>query len=165
MMHRVVIMTGSNMGARDENLLRARNMLEEKVGPIVAQSALYRSEPWGEMEDGAQWFLNQALVLETELEPLQLLECTQDIERLLGRIKKGNGTGTYRKYCSRAIDIDILYYDELVRGGERLELPHPMIALREFVLVPLAEALPQHRHPVTGKTAAEMLEELRAKSI
>lgn len=159
---RAVLITGSNMGGREGNLLAAREMLGRETGTVVAASRVYESEPWGEMGDGGGAFLNQALVVETTLDPIGLLDATQEIERRIGRTSKGV-SGGHRVYASRVIDIDIIYFGDVVMDTERLTLPHPLIADREFVLLPLAEVLEDMRHPVTGKTAGEMLSELRNK--
>ncbi len=164
MSRRAVVLTGSNMGDSEGSLSAARELLGREVGKIAAVSGIYESEPWGDMEDGGGAFLNQVLVLETSLEPLELLDRTQAIERRLGRTDKGDGRGR-RVYKPRTIDVDILYYGEQIINTERLTVPHPMMAEREFVLVPLAEVMPDAKHPVTGKTAAEMLSELRERHI
>ena len=161
-MSEVVLITGSNMGCREDNLAAARRLLVCEVGEERVVSGIYESEPWGEMGDEGGAFLNQVLVLDSALEPLELLDRTQDIERRLGRTSKGEATGK-RIYSSRVIDIDILYYEGRVIEAERLTIPHPLISEREFVLVPLSEALPEMRHPVNGKTAGEMLDELRRR--
>ena len=163
MTHRTVIITGGNIGDRAGYLRQAREMLACGVGNIIDESAVYESEPWGEMNDRGGCFLNQVLVLDTDLGPLALLDKTQEIELRLGRASKGEATGYGRKYSSRTIDIDILFYDNAIVHERRLEVPHPMIAEREFVLVPLSEVLPRYRHPVTGKTPIEMLNELNKK--
>lgn len=158
---KAVLMTGSNMGDREGNLSAALSMLDE-AGRVIACSGVYESEPWGEMGDGGGNFMNQAVVLETGLVPEELLDVTQDIERRLGRTVKGEGRGL-RVYASRMIDIDILFYGDMVVDTGRLVVPHPLMGAREFVLMPLAEILPGMRHPVTGKTVAEMLSELKDK--
>lgn len=158
---KAVLMTGSNMGDREGNLSAALSMLDE-AGRVIACSGVYESEPWGEMGDGGGNFMNQAVVLETGLVPEELLNATQDIERRLGRTVKGEGRGP-RVYASRMIDIDILFYGDMVVDTGRLVVPHPLMGAREFVLMPLAEILPGMRHPVTGKTVAEMLSELKDK--
>jgi 2-amino-4-hydroxy-6-hydroxymethyldihydropteridine diphosphokinase len=160
MTHRAVLITGSNLGDRGAALDAARELLGRAAGRVVASSQVYGSEPWGDMEAGAAGFLNQVLVLETELGPEQLLDVTQEVERTLGRTAKGAMPHGRRKYASRTIDIDILYYDDLEIRTARLVVPHPLIARREFVLVPLAALLPDHKDPITGLTAQQMLDEL-----
>lgn len=161
-MSEVVLITGSNMGCREDNLAAARRLLVCEVGEEKAASGIYESEPWGEMGDGGGAFLNQVLVLDTALEPLELLDRTQDIEHRLGRTSKGEATGK-RIYSSRLIDIDILYYGGRIIETKRLTIPHPLMSEREFVLVPLTETVPAMKHPVNGKTAEEMLDELHRR--
>lgn len=160
---RVVLITGSNLGNREQNLKAAREALENKVGKLLSVSSVYESEPWGEMNDDGGAFLNQVLVLETELEPLKLLDVTQDIEFILGRSIKGNGR-VRKSYDSRTMDIDILYYADRIVDEERLTIPHPDIPHREFVLIPMTEVLADMSHPLTGKTASEMLDQLRGNN-
>lgn len=155
-MARAVLITGGNDGDVRANLAAAAEMIAARVGEIVLRSSVRESEPWGEMEHGTRAFLNQVLVVETALGPFELLDAVQGIETELGRQRV---KGTHR-YASRTMDIDILFYDDRVIECERLTIPHPLIAVREFVLAPLCEVLPEIVHPVSGKTAMEMLAEL-----
>ena len=163
----VVLLTGGNLGPVAQNLARAREALIEQIGPEKTCSGVWESEPWG--FEAPQRFLNQVLVLQTSLEPLAVLDTIQAIERQLGRVREAAPTdpahhptsGTApRQYHSRPIDIDILFYDDRIIDLPRLQVPHPLIAQRAFVLHPLNEVLPEYRHPVTGLTAREMLEQL-----
>ncbi len=156
-MARTVLIAGGNVDDVRANLVAAGEMIAARVGRIEACSSVRESEPWGDMEDGAGAFLNQVLVVETPLGPFELLAAVQGIEAESGRQRVA---GAHR-YASRTMDIDILFYDDLVIGTERLTIPHPLIAIREFVLAPLAEVLPGMVHPVSGKTAGEMLAELK----
>ena len=110
-------------------------------------------------------------MLQTQLEPLALLDTVQAIERSLGRVRDEvstaasrdgapGSTPASRQYHSRPIDIDLLFYGDRIIDLPRLQIPHPLIAQRAFVLRPLAEVLPDYRHPVTGLTARDMLEQL-----
>ncbi len=155
-MARAVLITGGNVGDRRANLAAAAEMIASRVGCIEARSSLRESEPWGVMEEGAGAFLNQVLVVETALGPQELLDAVLGIEAELGRRRVEGG----HRYTSRTMDIDILFYDDRVIGTDRLTVPHPLIAERKFVLAPLCEVLPGLVHPVNGKTAGEMLEEL-----
>jgi 2-amino-4-hydroxy-6-hydroxymethyldihydropteridine diphosphokinase len=145
----VYLSLGSNIGDRARNLQLA---LEQLAGPglrIVRSSPAYETEP---VEYTAQrWFVNLVAEAETELFPLQLLSRIGRVERALGRVR-GIPKGP------RIIDIDILFYGRSVVRSAKLQIPHPGIAARRFVLVPLADLAPDLRHPVTRKTIREMLE-------
>lgn len=163
-MARAVVITGSNSGDRRERIDAAREALSRMAGDIAAASPVMSSEPWGEFaaEETTDDFLNQVLVLETPLPPAELLSATQYVEKLLGRERTGGEQGRKgtkpQVYASRAIDIDILFYDDRVVETDRLVIPHPLIAAREFVLRPLAAVMPDFRHPVTGESVRRMLE-------
>lgn len=159
----VVLITGGNVGDAEQTLGKAARLIDAEVGRVVRHSRIYRTAAWG---FEAEEFRNQVLVVESELEPMQVLEAVNDIEQRLGRnrteeqmIKSATGA----RYASRSIDIDILFYDDRVVESERLTLPHPRIAEREFVLEPLAEVATEWRHPVSGKSVRQMYEELKQR--
>lgn len=135
--HRAVIGLGSNLGVRSFYLQLANRLIEWEVGRIVQCSSVIETPSWG--FDSAP-FLNQVVVVETELAPLELLDALQGIERRLGRTEKSSvaedGSPVYH---ARTIDLDILDYDGLRYHDDRLTLPHPRIAEREFVLTSLRE--------------------------
>lgn len=154
-MARVVLLTGSNEGDKRRLLEQARASVAARVGEIVDESAVYESEPWGFSAD--ETFLNQVLVAETRLEPLAVLDEVQAIERELGRVRRNAvRTDEKRVYESRPIDIDILFYDREIIDSARLTVPHPLIAQREFVLIPLREVMPDYIHPVLQKAIKDL---------
>lgn len=150
----VVLLLGSNEGTRVEYLSRAMELLELRVGRVERRSQLYRSEAWG--YESNNFYLNQTLVIQSSLSPDDLLHATQGIENDLGRVRMER-----IRYSDRTIDIDILYYNDLVMDSADLQIPHPRLSLRLFVLEPLAEILPDFRHPVNGMSSVEMLARLK----
>lgn len=140
MKHKVYLGLGSNLGDRRMNIMRAIELIGERVGRVTQCSSLIETEPWGfESENN---FLNGVILCETTLTPRQVLRKTQKIERDLGRIKKTNSqrsTVNSQLYSDRPIDIDILLYDDLTVDEPDLKIPHPLMQEREFVMIPLKE--------------------------
>lgn len=162
-MARVVLLTGGNTGDVKRNLQAAQQLINARVGAVLRCSHRYQSAPWG-FEAGSR-FSNQALEVSTDLSPLEVLDAVQAIERELGRNRAAEAVEKARTgviYTSRPIDIDILFYDDEVIDSERLTVPHPLLAEREFALLPLCEIMRSRRHPVSGLTMGEMLDALRA---
>lgn len=154
-MKRVYLSLGSNLGDRAGHLEAALEALPAAGVKIRRVSSFYRTEPVGFRPQ--PWFVNCAAEAETELMPLRLLETLKRVERALGR-RRGTPQGP------RAIDIDILLYENLVVRSARLTIPHPRLEERRFVLAPLCELAPHLRHPVTERTVAEMLAGARDSS-
>lgn len=132
--HRVYLGLGSNLGNREENIRKAILLIGEKVGTVLRQSSLIETEPWGFESENS--FLNGVILVETTFTPRQTLKATQEIERELGRKRKSD---SLKKYADRPIDIDILLYDDLTIDEPDLKIPHPLMAQRDFVMIPLRE--------------------------
>lgn len=132
--HIIYIGLGSNLGDGRQNLDAAVKLLQSEVGEVLYTSGYIESEPWG--FESQHTFTNAVTVLSTELDPIALLDVTQRIERRMGRTHKRRPGEQYR---DRIIDIDILLYDDISIQSERLVLPHPHIAERDFVSIPLRE--------------------------
>ena len=124
---------GSNLGKKEENIHKAIKLISERVGLVVRQSSLIITEPWGFESENS--FVNAAILCQTELTPRQVLRATQKIEREMGRKKKSTDGG----YADRCIDIDILLYDDLRVDEPDLQIPHPLMMKRDFVMIPLRE--------------------------
>jgi len=149
-MERIYLATGSNLGDKAANLSAALALIEKLVGNLVAVSGIYRTAAWG-IEDQPE-FLNQALAVDTVLNPETLLATVLDIEHKMGR-ERGIRWG------ERLIDIDVLFYGNLVYQTQRLTIPHPFIQERNFVLQPLMDIAPDLVHPVLHKTIRELADE------
>lgn len=147
--YRVTLLIGGNQGDRVGLLKQACDMIGQQVGDIVQLSSIYESEAWG--FEAEQSFLNQAVVVETRLEPHEVLGKALFIETQLGRVRSGNG------YSSRTMDIDILFVDNKCIDTPDLIVPHPRIHQRNFVLVPLCEIMPDYVHPILQKTMSNLL--------
>jgi 2-amino-4-hydroxy-6-hydroxymethyldihydropteridine diphosphokinase len=156
MMKFAYLALGSNLGDRSRNLRRAIEKLAAPDLHIIRESSVYETEPHGLRDQ--PWFLNQVIEIATTLFPRQLLSRVKRLEREMGRVPTvRNGP--------RLIDIDILLYaDATVRAAD-LEIPHPRLAERRFVLEPLAELVPELRHPRTSRTVSEMLADVRNQAI
>jgi 2-amino-4-hydroxy-6-hydroxymethyldihydropteridine diphosphokinase len=147
-LHTVYLSLGSNLGDRASHIERALELLMDSGVRITRRSALYQTEPVGFQAQG--WFLNTAVEAETELMPRQLLHVVRRIEQQLGR-KRIVHAGP------RTVDIDILFYGASIIRSVDLEIPHPRMAGRRFVLIPMAEIAPALRHPVLRLTMAGLL--------
>lgn len=145
--HTVYLGLGANLGDRAATLVAARGRLAPDV-QVLACSSLYETAPWGVLEQPP--FLNAVCQAQTALSPTALLAYLKAREDELGRVPSF-------RWGPRAIDIDILLYDDLVLNAEQLTVPHPRLHERAFVLVPLKELAPELRHPVIGRTVRELV--------
>jgi 2-amino-4-hydroxy-6-hydroxymethyldihydropteridine diphosphokinase len=148
---------GSNMGERRDNLYRAVVALTAGTGGSVT-SRIVESEPWGFESDNR--FMNIGLWFNSDLEPQQMLDRIHDIEHRLGSASHRDDQGGY---IDRLVDIDIVAIGDLIIDTPTLQVPHPHLSEREFFLKPMMDLAPNWCHPVTGLTAAQMLEGLENK--
>lgn len=147
---------GSNLGDREGNLSKAIEQLGLAGIKVLRESPVYETEPVG--YSAQHWFLNMVLETRTSLFPMQLLTRTSKVERALGRVRTiPNGP--------RTVDIDILLYGNAVVHTEKLEIPHPRMHERRFVLAPLADLAPELRHPAFRKTIRQLLEAAPAEIV
>ena len=161
-MSRVVFLTGSNAPDRDEVLRRTAEILSRRVGEVERASQIYGSEPWGFHAE--EMFSNQALILQTALTPIEVLDEALATEQEVGRDRareQAEKEITGERYASRVVDVDVMFYDEEIIDTPRLKVPHPLLHVREFALEPLCEIMGDYRHPVLGKRLNTIYEELK----
>lgn len=148
-MEKIFLGLGSDLGDRLHNLSEAVKMMEIEVGSLIRSSSVYETEPWG--FSGENRFLNMVVKMDTELDPAELLNRILEIESAMGRVRYD------KKYVSRIIDIDILFYGSRVSNSGMLKIPHPRLHQRKFVLVPLNEIAPGLIHPVSSLPVSRLL--------
>jgi 2-amino-4-hydroxy-6-hydroxymethyldihydropteridine diphosphokinase len=151
-MNKAYLLTGGNEGDRFLHMQQARTNIELICGQLLLVSSIYETAPWGKTDQPD--FLNQVLLVDTKFSPEELLKAILSIEEIGGRKRTV-------KNAPRTIDIDILFYNDLILEKPGLTIPHPRIAVRRFVLEPLNEISPEFIHPVFGKTIRELLLECK----
>ena len=147
-MANVYILLGGNVGDKSEIFIQTRKLIGEKIGIIKKLSSVYETEAWG-FESHPFW--NQVLIIETRIDPFEILRISQIIEKEMGRIKNSVG------YEARTMDIDLLFYDDQIISTPDLTIPHPGIRARRFALIPLLELEPWKIHPELVLSISEML--------
>lgn len=148
-MNKAILLIGGNLGDRTGHLQQAVEQIDKLIGKVEKKSALYETAAWGHVEQPD--YLNQALLVSTEMDARTLLETVLDIEHNIGRIRR-------QKWGARVIDIDIIFYNDDVINQPDLKVPHPQMQFRQFVLVPLREILPDWQHPVLHQSVSTLLE-------
>lgn len=148
---------GTRQQQLTDNLNKAVNTLQEHVGTLLKCSSFINTQPWGFESDND--FLNGVALFETRLTPMQLLKATQQAELQMGRTTKSHNN----HYHDRIIDLDILFYDNMVVNTPQLTIPHPQIEQRDFVLIPLEEIAPHIIHPTLHKTIQQLLYNLQGQ--
>lgn len=151
-MSKVYLSIGSNKGNRYRLINEAMEMIEKKIGKILVKSSFYESKSWGFKSNN---FYNICLTVNSIKSPKSILSSIIEIEIKMGREKSPALKST--EYSDRTIDIDILFYDDLVFNSDKLNIPHPKIELRNFVLIPLKEIEPNYIHPVLKKSIENLV--------
>ena len=146
------LLTGSNMGNREDNLKRAKDLIEIHIGPVKDVSRLYETQAWGKTDQPN--FYNQALAVETNQYPQVVLKNIFKIEELMGRVRT-------EKWADRIIDIDILLFNEDIIDEDNLKIPHPHLHERNFALVPLMDVAGEVLHPVFNMAIEDLYFECR----
>jgi 2-amino-4-hydroxy-6-hydroxymethyldihydropteridine diphosphokinase len=149
--HRVFLCIGGNLGDRLANLEETRFFIDCNFGSILQESSIYESPGW-QMTD-VPAFLNQVLEIETDLTWQALLDEIRELEEFYGKPKRKD------EYLSREMDVDVLFYDDLILSEDEMVVPHPRLTQRKFVLLPLSEIAGELVHPIEKKSVLELLKE------
>ena len=149
-MQTAFLLLGSNLGDRAGNLADARSELTRKIGRIDCLSSVYETEPWG--MKSARYFYNQCATLSTSMDPFVLMKQIRSIEKDMGKTQSSSG------YADRTIDIDILFFGDMIINERDLIIPHPKIRERRFAMIPILEIYPDFVYPPTGKKLREILD-------
>ena len=159
-MQSVFLLLGSNMGDRQLFIGQAIKHIESEIAPVVKISSLYETASWGKTD--APDYLNQVVLLHSDLSPQEILKKVLNIETGMGRRRE-------EKWGSRIIDIDILFYGDEIINGPGLQIPHPELHKRRFTLAPLVEIAPDWYHPVLKKNILalkiELIDDLHVKKL
>lgn len=147
---KVYILLGGNLGDPIAILGKAAQYIEERIGKICQRSSFYETEPVGFVHENN--FINQVLVCDTALSPKEALSTCLHIEHLMGRVRTGKG------YSARTLDVDMLFYEDLIMDTPELTLPHPRMHQRLFTMTPMAEIAPDFIHPVLEVSCNTILE-------
>jgi 2-amino-4-hydroxy-6-hydroxymethyldihydropteridine diphosphokinase len=147
-MNTVYLLLGSNQQQPIQQLQRAQKLVAKKIGAVQRMSAVYKTAAWGNTHQPD--FLNQVLVATTALSALQTIEVILLLEKEMGRIRT-------KKNAPRIIDIDILFFNKDIIDTKKLQVPHPRLHVRNFVLVPLNQLSPNFKHPALHKTIHQLL--------
>jgi|WetSurMetagenome_2_1015567.scaffolds.fasta_scaffold159311_2 2-amino-4-hydroxy-6-hydroxymethyldihydropteridine diphosphokinase len=150
-MHRVFLGLGGNIGDLDSNFKKVKDLIKSNCGKIINTSSIFKTPPIG--FESVDFFWNQVVEIETHFKPATLLQKTLQIEKEMGRTRVSG------QYSSRPMDIDLLYYDNSIIKTDNLQIPHPRIQERKFVLVPLVEIAPDYIHPENKSTNLQLLEQ------
>ena len=151
-MNTVYIQLGSNIGERKSYIAKSMEQIEENIGKIIIESSIFETIPWG--YENQNNFLNSVIKIKTPFDSFEVLQKSQDIENNLGRERVD-------KWGERTIDIDILFYNNEIINTTKLNIPHPLIQQRKFVLVPLSEIAPNYTHPILKKSISTLLSECK----
>lgn len=150
--HTVYLLLGSNQQEPVGQLLLAEKKVEKFIGPVIRKSRIYQTEAWGNVPQPD--FLNRVLIVSTQFNAVTVLEKILQIEQSMGRIRTS-------RYAPRIIDIDILFYEKEIIHIPHLDVPHPLLTERKFVLVPLNELSPQFIHPEKNESIHTLLKKCR----
>ena len=151
-MNTVYIQLGSNIGERKSYIAKSMQHIEDNIGEIITESSVFETIPWGNKNQDN--FLNSVIKIKTPVDAFKVLKKSQEIENNLGRER-------VEKWGERTIDIDILFYNNEIINTTKLNIPHPFIQKRKFVLIPLSEIAPNYIHPILKKNISTLLSECK----
>ena len=151
-MNTVYIQLGSNIKRRKSFITRSIQQIEKNIGEIIATSSVFETTPWG--SENQNNFLNSVIKIKTPFDAFNVLRKSQKIENNLGRKR-------IKKWGERTIDIDILFYNNDIINTENLNIPHPLMHQRKFVLIPLSEIASNYIHPILKKNVSDLLSECK----